>query len=88
MTKSQDENWTIIISVVLSKVEPPEISSVQMQNHVSHLRCYKISAAILFFQRETCQLYSLKFTKNILLTKKENQQSFQEITLTSFPKKK
>ena len=54
-----------------------------MQNHVYPLWHFSILAPILFFQRETSQLYDLKFMQNILQTEKRNLESLKDITLTS-----
>ena len=49
-----------------------------------YVRCFKISAPILFFRREASQLYSLKSIQNILLTERKNQGNFREVKLTNF----
>lgn len=64
------------------------ISMAEMPNQVSSLWCWKTSVSISFFWREASQQYSLKILWNVSLIEKKNQESLQEIWLTSFPKKK
>lgn len=59
-----------------------------VRNRVSTLQCLKFSEFILFLRGKTSRLYTLKYLQNILLIKTKNQGGFQEITVTSFPKKK
>lgn len=60
----------------------------RVQTQVSPLPCFKISAPVLCYHRERGELYDLKSSQNILLTKKEIQASLPTILLTSFLQKK
>lgn len=65
-------------------------SITKMRNHVSTLRCFKISAPILCLWGITSQLYHSIFIQNIppAQRKHSTKEVFKRIKITSFPMKK
>lgn len=52
-------------------------SMIKVRNHVTPLRCFRISARILFFGGEARHSYFSTLMQNILQTVKESEEDFQ-----------